>query len=226
MVSKNKIESISLEIANYWRDNNILNEVNPQCGTFIGFDWVEYEENYYLPAINTNIDLGYVEHQHFKFDVLLEFLKENEYSFVLGLRNYAFKDNPSEEWTHKFKELLTSNEIQYDEYITDLWPASIPEFDIPPEVFVFRYAFDEYNKIDKMASNQSLFEDFMKTSFIEYPNENDQFEKYYNGGKDDERPYKTLELELLKVNKKIRVIVFCSDKENYVLHNYSRVDEK
>ena len=83
MVSKNKIESVSLDIANHWKDNNILTEVNPQCGTFVGFDWVEYEGNYYLPSINTNIDLGYVEHEHFKFDVLLEFLKENEYSFAL-----------------------------------------------------------------------------------------------------------------------------------------------
>ena len=222
MVSKNKIESVSLDIANHWKDNNILTEVNPQCGTFVGFDWVEYEGNYYLPSINTNIDLGYVEHEHFKFDVLLEFLKENEYSFALGLRNYAFKDNPSEEWTDKLKELLISNEIEYDEFVTDLWPASIPEFDIPPNVFVFRYAFDEYSKIDKMASNQSLFEDFMKTSLIDYPNENDQFEVYYNGGKDEQRPYKTLELDLLKITDKIRVIVFCSDKGNFILHNYSR----
>ena len=43
MVSKNKIESVSLDIANHWKDNNILTEVNPQCGTFVGFDWVEYE---------------------------------------------------------------------------------------------------------------------------------------------------------------------------------------
>ena len=48
MVSKNKIESVSLDIANHWKDNNILTEVNPQCGTFVGFDWVEYEGNYYL----------------------------------------------------------------------------------------------------------------------------------------------------------------------------------
>ena len=86
MVSKNKIESVSLDIANHWKDNNILTEVNPQCGTFVGFDWVEYEGNYYLPSINTNIDLGYVEHEHFKFDVLLEFLKENKRSHLCTKR--------------------------------------------------------------------------------------------------------------------------------------------
>ena len=195
---KSEIEPVSLDISDYWTSNDFLTESNKNCGTFIAFDW----KDGYLTEINTNIDLKGLECDNFKFGIFVDFLKKNNFTFVLGLRNIEFEDNPSwsspanpsSEWTDKFKEILKSNEIDYDEYIVDNWPAPIPEFDVPDNIFILRYTYDEYSKIDKFAAQNVLFKDFMIKS---------DWEKYY----------KDIDSE-----EKMRVIVFCSDIENLILH--------
>jgi len=194
MDSKNKIEKISLDISNYWTSNDFLTEANKNCGTLVAFDWKEKNEEYYLTEINTNIDLGKLESKDFKFDELIEFLKKNNFTFVLGLKNVVYEDNPSLEWTDKLKEILKSNEIDYDQYIINKWPAPIPEFDVPDNIFILRYSYDEYSKIDKFASTTLLFKEFIKNS---------NWKKYYKDIESEER---------------MRVIVLCSDVENLILH--------
>jgi len=190
MAKKNDIEEISLDIANYWISNNFLTEANERCGPLVAFDW----KDGYLTEINTNIDLSDLELDGFKFDVFVDFLKKNNFTFVLGLRNVAFEDNPSPEWTDKLKEILKSNDIDYDEYLVDHWPLRIPEFDVPDNIFILRYSYDEYSRIDQFASSQYLFENFMKSNW----------EKYYK--------------DIVSIEKD-RVIVFCNDIENLVLKN-------
>ena len=185
------LESISLDIANYWITNNFLTESNKNCGTFVAFDWVKEDGEYYLTEINTNIDLSDLEIDNFKFDDIAEFLKNNNFDHVLGLRNVAFEHNPSPEWTERLKEILKSNEIDYDEYIVDNWPLRIPEFEVPDNVFILRYSYDEYCRVDQFASSDYLFENFMQD----------------NWGKD----YK----DIVSIEKD-RVIIFCSDIENLV----------
>ena len=189
MENGRKIEDVSLDIANYWTLNDFLTESNKMCGTFVAFDW----RDSYLTEINTNIDLSKTECENFKFDIFVEFLNKNNFTFVLGLRNIEFEYNPSPEWTDKLKETLKFNEIDYDEYIIGRYPTPIPEFDIPENVFILRYSFDSYNKIDSMAATKVLFKDFMLKS---------DWEEYY---KDVDSEVKT------------RVIVFCSELENLVL---------
>ena len=184
------IEKVSLDIANYWTSNDFLTESNKSCGTLVAFDWTEG----YLTEINTNTTLSDLELDNFKFDTFVEFLKKNNFNCVLGLRNIVFEDNPSLEWTDKLKETLKSDEINYNEYLVDTWPAPIPEFDVPDNIFLLRYSYDPYNKVDNLASNNFLFGDFIKKS---------DWEKYYKDSKTEE---------------KTRVIVFCSDIENLVLH--------
>ncbi len=185
------IASISLDIANYWTSNDYLTETNERSGTLVAFDWKEDD----LLQINTNIDLGNVESYEFKFDTLAEFLKKNDFNFVLGLRNIMYKHNPSNKWTDNLKLSLESNEIDYDEYVVDSWPSPIPSFDIPENVFILRYSYDEYSKIDKMAANQFLFKRFIIKS---------DWEKYFKNSNS-----KSTE----------RVIVFCNDIENIILHH-------
>ncbi len=188
-------ETKSLEIANYWTSNDFLTEANKNCGTLVAFDWREKNEEYYLTEINTNIDLGKLESKDFKFDVFAEFLKENNFTFVLGLRNTGFSDNPSVEWVDSLKEILKSNNIDYEEFVVDIYPTQVPEFDIPDNIFILRYSYDPYNKIDKFAAYQNNFETFIKES---------DWEEYYKEIEDGDR---------------MRVIVLCNDVENLVLHD-------
>jgi hypothetical protein len=183
------LESISLDIANYWTSNDFLTESNDRCGTLVAFDWRED----YLTEINTNVDLKELECDNFKFDIFVDFLKKNNFTFVLGLRNIGYKDNPSPEWIDKLKEILKSNEIDYDEYIVDRYPTPIPQFDIPENVFILRYSFDPNNKIDNFAAVSYIFRDFMIKS---------DWEKYYKD---------------VDSKVKIRVIIFCSNIENLIL---------
>ena len=189
-------ESVSLDIANYWTSNDFLTESNDRCGTLVALDWYDG----YLSEINTNVDLKELECDNFKFDIFVDFLKKNNFTFVLGLRNIEFEYNPSSEWTDKLKETLKFNEIDYDEYIIGRYPTPIPEFDVPETVFILRYSFDSYNKIDSMAATKVLFKDFMMKS---------DWEKYYDWG---DPKHKDVYPEVKK-----RVIVFCSDIENFVL---------
>jgi hypothetical protein len=183
-------ETKSLEIANYWTSNDFLTEANKNCGTLVAFDW----RDEYLTEINTNIDLSKTECENFKFDTLVDFLKKNNFTFVLGLRNVIYsEENPSPEWTDKLKKSLKSNEIEYDEYVVDEWPAPIPEFDIPDNIFILRYSYDEYSKIDQLAAYQNNFETFIKES---------DWKNYYKDKEFEERT---------------RVIVLCNDVENLVL---------
>ena len=216
-------EEISLEIANYWTSNDFLTETNKCCGSLIAFDWIYVDGKSiwwrYLTEINTNVDLSYLEVENFKFDVFVEFLKKNNFTFVLGLRNVATavprargrdrtdanakaRQNPSPEWTDKLKEILKSNDIDYDEYIVQAWPSPISEFDVPDNVFILRYSYDDYSHIDKFAAHNFLFKDFMTNS---------EWKKYY---KDIVLRYGESE----KYKEKTRVIVLCSDIENLILH--------
>lgn len=153
-------ENISLKISNFWTSSGYLTETNKRSGTLVAFDW----ENDYLTGINTNIDLGELELQNFKFNTLVNFLNDNNFNFVLGLRNTAFYYNPTNQWTDKLKQNLESNEIGYDEYMVDTWPAPIPRFSVGDEVFILRYCYDEYSEIDKLASEKKLFKKFLKKS--------------------------------------------------------------
>ena len=175
-------EEISLEIANYWTSNDFLTETNKCCGSLIAFDWIYVDGKSiwwrYLTEINTNVDLSYLEVENFKFDVFVEFLKKNNFTFVLGLRNVATavprargrdrtdanakaRQNPSPEWTDKLKETLKFNEIDYDEYIIGRYPTPIPEFDVPENIFILRYSYDVNSMIDKFAAFPYMFRDFM-----------------------------------------------------------------
>ena len=209
MAKKNDIEKISLDIANYWTSNDFLTETNERCGTLVAFDWRNEDDEHYLTEINTNIDLNKTECENFKFDVFVDFLKKNNFTFVLGLRNVAFEDNPSPEWTDKFKEILKSNEIDYDEYVVDHWPLQIPEFDVPDNIFILRYSYDEYSRIDQFAASQYLFENFMKSNWEKYYKNIIDYQIIYG-----EKYYKDEDIVSIE---KDRVIIFCSNIENLVL---------
>ena len=183
-------ENISLEISNYWVSNKYLTETNKKSGTLVAFDW----ENDYLVGINTNINLGELELEGFEFDTFVNFLNDNNFNFVLGLKNIS-QDNPNNLWTDKLKEKMESNEIGYDEYMVESWPAPIPRFNVGDEVFILRYCYDEYSKIDNLASKEILFEKFLKNS---------DWSKHYK--KENSKT-------------KTRVIVLVNDIKSILLHN-------
>ena len=135
-MEKKSREEITLEISNYWLANDYFAERNKNCGTLVAFDWI----GDYLSEINTNIDLGDVERINFYYDTFIEFLKNNKFTYVLGLRNIKYDDNPSTDWLNPLKEKFKSNEIDYDEYIVASWPTKIPEVDVLDNIFILRYS--------------------------------------------------------------------------------------
>ena len=185
------LESISLEIANYWTSNGFLTETNKNCGTLVAFDWKERDGEYYLSEINTNIDLGELESKNFKYDDFIKFLKNYNFKILLGLVNVV--GGPDREWLYRLNLLTKGNNIDYEEFVVDTYPTPVPEFDIPDNVFILRYSYDEYSAIDRMAANQYEFKTFINKS---------KWKKYYKECHGEKK----------------RVIVFCSDKENLVLH--------
>ena len=199
-----KIEDISLEISNYWTSNDFLTESNKNCGTLVAFDWVDD----YLSEINTNIDLNKTECENFKYYRFIHFLKENNFNHVLGLRNVAFEDNPSPVWTDKLKETLKSNSMDYDEYVVDKWPLRIPEFDIPDNIFILRYAYDEYCKVDKLAASSYSFKNWLEAS---------EWKEYYKKIASEVEYRWDPHCLSIRYREVVRVTVFCSMIENFIL---------
>ena len=185
------IEKVSLNIADYWVSNGYLTEVNDNCGALVAFDWVGES----LKNFNTNINLTDNEIESFRFKNLTNFFKTRNFNLVLGLRNVENKKNPSSNWTNELKENLKSNQYDYHEYITDKWPSPIPKFDVGDNVFILRYCYDENSKIDNFASNELLFQDWIKKT---------DFKKYLQ--------------EKNKQNEEKRVILLINEHENLVLY--------
>ena len=183
-----ELKNKTLEICNYL-SQNYLNEVNKNSSVLVAFDWVENG----LVEINTNIDLGFSELEDFRFDKFVKYLKDNNFTFVLGLRNISYDDNPSPVWIGKLKEALKSSRIGYEEYSVNKWPAPIPKFDVSDDVFILRYTFDPQNKLDELAASPFLFEECMLNS---------KWSEYYTKSTSDD---------------KIRFIVLCGRSENLIL---------
>lgn len=214
MAKKNsRIEEISLDIANHWSVNKDLDELNDRSGTLVGFDWKRYKDELYLSEINTNIDLGEIESKNFQYDILLDFLEEHKYTYVLGMRNVEY--GPSNEWVDKLKKCLTTNSIiDYDEYVVQQWPAPIPKLETPPNVFILRYCFDTNNKIDELAANKNSFKTYMSESrFNEYHEES-----VHVYGVSYPATSKQIPFDWNTIEEKVRVVVLCSNVKNMILH--------
>ena len=220
-MSDNTIESISLEIAKYWGTDKFLSGEsfgargkewggNENCGTFVAFDWREDDdEEYYLTDVNTNIDLGEVELEHFEFDKFLTFLNTNGFTNVLGIRVKGSEIRRG--WYDMFLKSLKMNEnlgwkeyypeIEYDEYILEHWTSPLPSFGISDKTFILRFSYDSHNGIDQMASTQGYFETFVRNS---------DWNQHYKINP----PY--IQINGLQTAKK-RVIVFCSTVETLLV---------
>ena len=133
----------------------------------------------------------------FLFDDLIDFLNSNNYKNVLGLRNTGYLSNPSKKWTSKLKDSLQDSNIEYDEFLVGRWPEPMPVFEVDDDLFMLRYSFDEYSPIDKFASSNNMF-----SNFISRTNYSNNFKL----------------MDDFKDVQKSRVIVLGSDIESILLH--------
>ena len=195
-------EKISLDICNDWVSRGFFKETNKNSSPLVAFDWIKKDNNSFLVDFNSNIDLkdGIVD--TFLFQNLMDFLVKNKFSNILGLRNTGYLQNPSPLWTEKIKDISNDNNIEYDEYIVDRWPEPIPSFEGLSDTFILRYSYDEYSPIDKFASSNAMFSNFMART-----NWSENFKSSQNS-----------DLTEWKKFKKYRVIVLVSDIESVVLH--------
>ncbi len=174
--------NISLEIANHLITE--ATETNKNCGTLVGFDWVD--DN--LCDMNTNLTLSDDKVSSIDFNSLSSFIDENNFSRVLGVRtDFDYGTNPSEKWNKKLVGSLVKKNISYDEYLIRDWPHTIPMFDISKNVFILRYGFNQNNKIDYLSRYKNEFSNFM---------ENSKWKKFY---KKNNTEYDR------------RIIILCSD---------------
>lgn len=193
-------EEISIQICNEWISRGFFKETNKNCSPLVAFDWIEDEHKSYLVDFNTNIDLKDNIVDTFLFNHFIDFLLSNNYKNVLGLRNTGYLSNPSKKWTSKLKECLGNHNIEYDEFLVNRWPEPMPNFEVDYELFMLRYSFDEYSPIDKFASSNRMFE-----NFISRTNYSENFKSNQNSD--------------LSNYQKYRVIVLINDCENIILHN-------
>ena len=157
-MEKKSREEITLEISNYWLANDYFTERNKNCGTLVAFDWI----GDYLSEINTNIDLGDVERINFYYDTFIEFLKNNKFTYVLGLRNIKYDDNPSTDWLNPLKEKLL--ELKYIN-------NKISGFMSDPDIIIIDINHENFMKIKHSRQNALLNgqhhaanEDYVKAS--------------------------------------------------------------
>ena len=76
----------------------------------------------------------------------------------------------------------------------------MPKFEVDSELFMLRYSFDEYSPIDKFASSNQMFE-----NFISRTNYSENFKSNRNTDLSDYQKY--------------RVIVLINNCGNIILHN-------
>ena len=193
-------EEISIQICDEWISRGFFKETNKNCSPLVAFDWIEDENKSYLVDFNTNIDLKDNIVDTFLFNDFIDFLLKNNYKNVLGLRNTGYLSNPSKKWTSKLKDSLENNNIEYDEFLVNRWPEPMPKFEVDFELFMLRYSFDEYSPIDKFASSNQMFE-----NFISRTNYSENFKSNQNSD--------------LSGHQKYRVIVLINNCGNIILHN-------
>ena len=193
-------EEISIQICDEWISRGFFKETNKNCSPLVAFDWIEDEHKSYLVDFNTNIDLKDNIVDTFLFNNFIDFLLTNNYKNVLGLRNTGYLSNPSKKWTSKLKDSLENNNIEYDEFLVNRWPEPMPKFEVDFELFMLRYSFDEYSPIDKFASSNQMFE-----NFISRTNYSENFKSNQNTDLSDYQKY--------------RVIVLINNCGNIILHN-------
>ena len=190
-------EKTCIEICNQWISKGFYRETNKNCSPLIAFDWIEENGKSFIVDFNTNIDLTDSIIDTFLFEELLRFLKKNQFSNVLGIRNTGYLNNPSRGWTSKLKQVLDEADIEYDEYLVGRWPEPMPDFEVNDDLFMLRYSFDEYSPIDKFASSNNMF-----ANFISRTNHSNNFKL----------------MDDFTGVQKSRVIVLCSDIESILLH--------
>ena len=199
-------EDISVDICNDWISRGFFKESNKNCSPLVAFDWIEQNDTSYLIDFNTNIDLKDSIVDTFLFDNFIDFLNSNNYKNVLGLRNTGYLGNPSKKWTSKLKDSLQDSNIEYDEFLVNRWPEPMPVFEVDDELFMLRYSFDEYSPIDKFASSNQMFANFMSRT-----NWSEKFKA-------------SQDLDEWKGHQKYRVIVLINDNQSLLLHNEYRFE--
>ena len=169
MAKKNEIESITIDVIKKLTSESI--EKDSKGGVLACLDWTKTEDGYEILDINTNIDHGMLELKQFYFDKFVGILKDKKIEHLLVLRNINHMPLPSDVWINKLKDFLSTENIEYSEYIVDSYPSPIPEFDVPENVYILRLSYDPLSKFDYHAAQHEIFIDFLEKNNFNYSKE-------------------------------------------------------
>ena len=133
-------------------------------GVIVAYDFIPSNRELKLMEMNTNVAIYKEYIPYFNFSSFCEFCQKNRYKKVVGVinkdwysRSFTAKTTPSRDFIGLLEDYLSGVGVTFELFTAPKWPKPIPEIDIDDNTFVLRFSFDSESKIDKLASDKSLF---------------------------------------------------------------------
>ena len=164
----------SLESQSFQASNTFLTGSNPEYwagkgdnhGVIVGYDWMPSSGSLKLIEFNTNIQIS---PQASVLDPAIEWFKDKNYdTIVLVVRNDDGMEIPNSRLLGEMTESLQNNGFTASIFTQEPWPTPVPEFDVPSNTFILRFGFDSASPIDYLASDKTLFKNFISSSGFEW----------------------------------------------------------
>jgi len=164
----------SLESQSFQASNIFLTGSNPEYwagkgdnhGVIVGYDWMPSSGSLKLIEFNTNIQIS---PQASVLDPAIEWFKDKNYdTIVLVVRNDDGMEIPNSRLLGEMTESLQNNGFTASIFTQEPWPTPVPEFDVPSNTFILRFGFDSASPIDYLASDKTLFKNFISSSGFEW----------------------------------------------------------
>jgi hypothetical protein len=134
-------------------------------GVICSYDWVPSSGSLKLIEFNTNIQTP--PETNF-LDNAVTWWKANNYdTIVLVTRDETGNVIPPLNIVGDITASLASEGFTSSIYVQDPYPTPVPEFDVPDNVFILRFAFDSASPIDYLASDKREFRNFTTGSGLD-----------------------------------------------------------
>tara|TARA_R100000008_G_scaffold16408_1_gene8077 strand:+ start:2473 stop:5814 length:3342 start_codon:yes stop_codon:yes gene_type:complete len=133
-------------------------------GVIVAYDFIPSNKELKMLEMNTNVAIYKEYIPYFDFSSFSKFCQKNRYTKVVGVinkewysRSWTAKTTPSTDFISLLEDYLSGVGVTFELFTAPKWPKPIPKIDTDDNTFVLRFSFDPESKIDKLASDKSLF---------------------------------------------------------------------